>query len=44
MEETLRSRIAEGRLIQVLRDWCPHFRDIFFTTPVVEINPLRSPP
>src|SRR5271168_4484503 len=26
MEETLRGMISEGRLIQVLRDWCPTFQ------------------
>ena len=33
MEETLRSRILEGRLIQVLRDWCPTFQGYFLYYP-----------
>ena len=37
VEETLTDLIAKGRLIQVLRDWCPS-PDIFFITPVVGIN------
>jgi DNA-binding transcriptional LysR family regulator len=33
MEETLRARISEGRLIQVLRDWCPTFPGYFLYYP-----------
>ena len=33
MEETLRSMISEGRLIQVLRDWCPTFPGYFLYYP-----------
>jgi len=33
MEETLRSMISEGRLIQVLRDWCPTFQGYFLYYP-----------
>ena len=29
MEETLRGMISDGRLIQVLRDWCPKFQGLF---------------
>jgi DNA-binding transcriptional LysR family regulator len=33
MEETLTRIISEGRLIQVLRDWCPTFRGYFLYYP-----------
>jgi DNA-binding transcriptional LysR family regulator len=33
MEETLRDMISEGRLIQVLRDWCPTFQGYFLYYP-----------
>ena len=33
MEETLTGLIAEGRLIQVLRDWCPAFPGYFLYYP-----------
>lgn len=33
MEETLRIMISEGRLIQVLRDWCPTFPGYFLYYP-----------
>ena len=33
MEETLAERIAEGRLVQVLRDWCPVFPGYFLYYP-----------
>lgn len=33
MEETLRGMISEGRLIQVLRDWCPTFQGYFLYYP-----------
>ncbi|MGA3092888.1 MAG: LysR family transcriptional regulator [Terriglobales bacterium] len=33
MEETLRARISEGRLLQVLRDWCPTFPGYFLYYP-----------
>jgi len=33
MEENLKDLIAEGRLIQVLRDWCPSFPGYFFYYP-----------
>jgi DNA-binding transcriptional LysR family regulator len=33
MEETLRGMISEGRLIQVLRDWCPTFPGYFLYYP-----------
>ncbi len=33
MEETLRDLIAEGRLIQVLKDWCPSFPGYFLYYP-----------
>jgi DNA-binding transcriptional LysR family regulator len=33
MEETLRGRISEGRLVQVLRDWCPKFPGYFLYYP-----------
>ena len=33
MEETLARMISEGRLIQVLRDWCPTFQGYFLYYP-----------
>jgi DNA-binding transcriptional LysR family regulator len=33
MEDSLRGLIAEGRLIQVLRDWCPSFPGYFLYYP-----------
>ena len=33
IEETLRDRIADGRLVQVLRDWCPAFPGYFLYYP-----------
>jgi len=33
MEETLRGMISAGRLIQVLRDWCPTFQGYFLYYP-----------
>jgi DNA-binding transcriptional LysR family regulator len=33
MEETLRNMISEGRLIQVLNDWCPKFQGYFLYYP-----------
>lgn len=33
MEETLRQLIADGRLIQVLKDWCPSFPGYFLYYP-----------
>jgi DNA-binding transcriptional LysR family regulator len=33
MEESLRGMIAEGRLVQVLRDWCPSFPGYFLYYP-----------
>src|SRR5579871_2382957 len=33
MEETLRDMISQGRLIQVLRDWCPTFPGYFLYYP-----------
>jgi DNA-binding transcriptional LysR family regulator len=33
MEETLKDRIANGTLIQVLRDWCPSFPGYFLYHP-----------
>jgi DNA-binding transcriptional LysR family regulator len=33
MEETLRGMISEGRLIQVLKDWCPTFQGYFLYYP-----------
>jgi DNA-binding transcriptional LysR family regulator len=33
MEESLRALIAEGRLVQVLRDWCPAFPGYFLYYP-----------
>jgi DNA-binding transcriptional LysR family regulator len=33
IEETLTGLIAEGRLIQVLRDWCPSFPGYFLYYP-----------
>jgi DNA-binding transcriptional LysR family regulator len=33
MEEILRGMISEGRLIQVLRDWCPTFQGYFLYYP-----------
>jgi DNA-binding transcriptional LysR family regulator len=33
MEETLKGLIADGRLIQVLRDWCPTFPGYFLYYP-----------
>ena len=33
MEETLTDMISEGRLIQVLRDWCPTFQGYFLYYP-----------
>jgi DNA-binding transcriptional LysR family regulator len=33
MEETLKNLIADGRLIQVLRDWCPTFPGYFLYYP-----------
>jgi DNA-binding transcriptional LysR family regulator len=33
MEETLKDLIADGRLIQVLRDWCPTFPGYFLYYP-----------
>jgi DNA-binding transcriptional LysR family regulator len=33
MEETLTERIANGRLVQVLRDWCPAFPGYFLYYP-----------
>ena len=33
MEETLTERIASGRLVQVLRDWCPTFPGYFLYYP-----------
>jgi DNA-binding transcriptional LysR family regulator len=33
MEETLTGMISEGRLIQVLRDWCPTFQGYFLYYP-----------
>ena len=33
MEETLTVMISEGRLIQVLRDWCPTFQGYFLYYP-----------
>jgi DNA-binding transcriptional LysR family regulator len=33
LEETLKRMISEGRLIQVLRDWCPAFDGYFLYYP-----------
>jgi DNA-binding transcriptional LysR family regulator len=33
MEDTLREWIAEGRLVQILRDWCPSFPGYFLYYP-----------
>jgi DNA-binding transcriptional LysR family regulator len=33
MEESLRSRIADGSLVEVLRDWCPTFPGYFLYYP-----------
>jgi DNA-binding transcriptional LysR family regulator len=33
MEDNLKNLIAEGRLIQVLRDWCPSFPGYFLYYP-----------
>jgi DNA-binding transcriptional LysR family regulator len=33
MEETLRDMISEGRLTQVLKDWCPTFQGYFLYYP-----------
>ena len=33
MEETLTDLIAKGRLIQVLKDWCPSFPGYFLYYP-----------
>lgn len=33
MEDTLKDLIAEGRLVQVLRDWCPRFPGYFLYYP-----------
>ena len=33
MEETLAEMIAKGRLVQVLRDWCPSFPGYFLYYP-----------
>ena len=33
MEETLKQLIAQGRLVQVLRDWCPSFPGYFLYYP-----------
>jgi len=33
VEETLKERIADGRLVQVLRDWCPSFPGYFLYYP-----------
>jgi len=33
MEGTLASMISEGRLIQVLKDWCPTFQGYFLYYP-----------
>lgn len=33
MEETLKDMISEGRLIQVLKDWCPTFPGYFLYYP-----------
>jgi len=33
MEETLTGPIAEGRLVQVLKDWCPSFPGYFLYYP-----------
>ena len=33
MEDTLADLIAEGRLVQVLRDWCPSFPGYFLYYP-----------
>jgi DNA-binding transcriptional LysR family regulator len=33
MEETLRGMISEGRLVQVLEDWCPTFQGYFLYYP-----------
>jgi DNA-binding transcriptional LysR family regulator len=33
MEETVTGMISEGRLIQVLRDWCPTFQGYFLYYP-----------
>jgi DNA-binding transcriptional LysR family regulator len=33
MEDTLRDLIAEGRLVQVLKDWCPSFPGYFLYYP-----------
>jgi DNA-binding transcriptional LysR family regulator len=33
MEDSLKGLIAEGRLVQVLRDWCPSFPGYFLYYP-----------
>jgi len=33
MEDTLKNLIADGRLVQVLRDWCPTFPGYFLYYP-----------
>jgi len=33
MEETLKGLIADGRLLQVLKDWCPTFPGYFLYYP-----------
>ena len=43
MEDSLKDLIAEGRLVQVLRDWCPSFPGYFLYYPAVEINRLLWP-
>jgi DNA-binding transcriptional LysR family regulator len=43
MENSLKSLIAEGRLVQVLQDWCPSFPGYFSTIPAVGISLPRWP-
>jgi len=52
MEEPLAQMIADGRLIQVLKDWCPMFPGYFLYYPsrrnqpaalAALINTLKSP-
>lgn len=43
MEDKLTDLIVRGRLVQVLRDWCPPFPGYFLYYPAAGINLPRSP-
>jgi hypothetical protein len=43
MEDSLEGLIAEGRLVQVRKDWCPTFRAISSTIPAAGISLPRLP-